>query len=59
MSERLSITKNLMSSDGLIFISIDDHEVAALTMLCDSIFGEQNRVETIIWKNKYGAGQRL
>lgn len=58
MSERLNIARNLLAEDGLIFISIDDHEVAPLTMLCDSIFGEQNHVETVIWKNKYGAGAK-
>lgn len=58
MNERLILARSLMSEQGLIFISIDDHEMAALTMLCDSIFGEQNRVETVIWKNKYGAGAK-
>lgn len=58
MNERLSIAHRLLSEDGIIFISIDDHELSALTMLCDSIFGEQNRIETIVWKNKYGAGAK-
>lgn len=58
MSDRLNIARNLLASEGLIFISIDDNEIAPLIMLCDSIFGEQNRVETVIWKNKYGAGAK-
>lgn len=58
INERLYIAKKLLSPNGLIFISIDDHEMAPLTILCDSIFGEENRVETIIWKNKYGAGAK-
>lgn len=58
MKNRLSIARNLMSDNGIIFISIDDNEVAPLIMLCDEIFGQENHVETIIWKNKYGAGAK-
>lgn len=58
INERLCIAKKLLSEQGLIFISIDDHEIAPLTLLCDLIFGEENHVETIIWKNKYGAGAK-
>lgn len=58
MKKRLQIAKELLTKDGLIFISIDDIELAPLTLLCDSIFGENNRVETIIWKSKYGAGAK-
>ncbi|MEY8336518.1 DNA methyltransferase [Lachnospiraceae bacterium 62-35] len=42
ISKRLAISKNLMSSRGLIFISIDDNEVAQLKLLCDEIFGNDN-----------------
>ena len=38
--------------------SVDDNELAALILLCDEIFGSENHVETIIWKNKYGAGAK-
>lgn len=58
MENRLSIARNLMSDNGVIFISIDDNEIAPLIMLCDDIFGQENHVETIIWKNKYGAGAK-
>lgn len=58
MKNRLVIARNLMSDDGIIFISIDDNEVAPAIMLCNEIFGEENHVETIIWKNKYGAGAK-
>ena len=58
MQKRLDIAKRLLSENGLIFMSIDDNELSALTLLCDSIFGENNRVETIIWKSKYGAGAK-
>lgn len=47
MSERLKIAKELLSNEGVIFISIDDNEVAQLKLLCDSIFGEKNFVNNI------------
>lgn len=58
MKKRLDIAHRLLNDDGLIFISIDDNEMAPLIMLCDEIFGSENHVETIIWKNKYGAGAK-
>ncbi|MCM1439436.1 MAG: site-specific DNA-methyltransferase [Roseburia sp.] len=58
MQCRLNIARELLSENGVIFISIDDNEMAALLLLCDEIFGQENRVETIIWKNKYGAGAK-
>ncbi|MFZ5944451.1 MAG: site-specific DNA-methyltransferase [Bacillota bacterium] len=58
MQKRLDIARKLLTEDGLIFISIDDNELATLKLLCDSIFGEDNRVETIVWKSKYGAGAK-
>lgn len=42
MEKRLSIAKDLLSNDGVIFISIDDNEYAPLKMLCDDIFGINN-----------------
>ncbi|MCT7849822.1 MAG: site-specific DNA-methyltransferase [Lactobacillus iners] len=42
MSERLEIAKLLLSEEGVIFISIDDHEQAQLKLLCDSVFGADN-----------------
>jgi len=44
MSKRLELAKSLLSKDGIIFISIDDNELAQLKMLCDEIFGENNFV---------------
>lgn len=58
MKSRLSIARNLLTDDGIIFISVDDNEMAPLIMLCDEIFGSENHVETVIWKNKYGAGAK-
>lgn len=53
---RLKVAKDLLTEDGVIFISIDDNEVENALQICDEIFGKSNRIETIIWKNKYGAG---
>lgn len=49
MEKRLKLAKDLMSEDGVIFISIGDNEFAQLKLLCNEIFGEQN-VETMIWQ---------
>ena len=49
MSKRLKIAKRLLNEKGVIFISIDDNEVAQLKMLCDEIFGEQNFVGKWNW----------
>lgn len=47
MYPRLYIAKRLLTDDGVIFISIDDNEVAQLRLLCDEIFGEENFVAEI------------
>lgn len=52
---RLYIAKQLLKEDGVIFISIDDNEVAQLKLLMDEVFGEENFVANIIWHKKYGA----
>lgn len=56
MSARLRLARNLLTADGLIFISIDESEVSNLKILCDEIFGADNFVEQVAWKNKYGSG---
>jgi len=48
---RLLLSRQLLRSDGAIFISIDDNEIHHLRKLCDEIFGEENKVGTIVWKN--------
>lgn len=47
MYPRLKLARNLLADDGVIFISIDDNEVANLRRLCDEVFGEQNFIDTI------------
>ncbi|WP_302259299.1 site-specific DNA-methyltransferase [uncultured Bacteroides sp.] len=55
---RLKVARDLLSDDGVIFISIDDNEVENLRKICDEIFGFENHIETVVWKNKYGAGAK-
>ncbi len=52
MYPRLLLAKNLLSDDGVIFISIDDHEVVNLENICNEIFGESNRIATICYKSR-------
>jgi adenine-specific DNA-methyltransferase len=54
MYSRLFLAHKLLKDDGVIFISIDDNEVANLRLLMDEIFGEENFVANIIWKRKRG-----
>lgn len=48
---RLLLAKNFLSDDGVIFISIDDHEQANLKKICDEVFGEKNFVADILWNS--------
>lgn len=47
---RLKLARNLLSDDGLILISIDDHEIANARRLCEELFGASNFVATLIWE---------
>jgi adenine-specific DNA-methyltransferase len=49
MYPRLYLARNLLREDGVIFISVDDHEVDNLRKLCSEIFGEENFIATVIW----------
>lgn len=49
---RLRLARNLLTEDGVIFISIDDNEVADLRKICDEIFGESNLVSEIPWQSR-------
>lgn len=51
MYKRLMLAKELLSKDGLVFISIGDDEQANLKLLCDKVFDEKNFVETYIWNS--------
>jgi adenine-specific DNA-methyltransferase len=56
MYPRLRLARQLLRDDGIIFVSIDDNEVCNLRYLMDEVFGEENFVAQIVWKNKYGPG---
>lgn len=56
MYPRLLLARDLLSKDGVVFISIDDNEQANLKLLCDDVFGEENFVGQFIWKKKQGGG---
>ena len=56
MYPRLFLARNLLKDDGVIFISIDDNEVANLRNICDDIFGEENFINIISAKMKNIAG---
>ena len=47
---RLYLARNLLSRDGAIFVSIDDHEVASLRIIMNEIFGEENFLAVFLWK---------
>lgn len=49
---RLKVAKDLLSDDGVIFISIDDNEVENLKKICDEIYGETNFVATFPWRKR-------
>ncbi len=53
---RLKLSKDLLSDDGVIFISINDMEVTNAKKICDNIYGESNFVADLIWANKEGGG---
>lgn len=53
MYPRLFLAKNLLRDDGVIFVSIDDNEVANLRLLMNEIFGEENFIAQIVWEKSY------
>nr|WP_293829575.1 site-specific DNA-methyltransferase [uncultured Phascolarctobacterium sp.] len=53
MYPRLKLAKDLLSDDGVVFISIDDNEVENLRKICDEIFGENNFLAQVIWERAF------
>jgi len=49
---RLKMAKNLLSDDGIMFISIDDNEIHSMLTICREIFGEGNVIATLVWEKK-------
>jgi len=58
MLPRLYIARNLLREDGVIFVSCDDNEVHNLRLLMNEVFGEENFVDCIVWKKRYGGGAK-
>ena len=50
---RLKVAKDLLSDDGVIFISIDDNEVENLRKICDEVFGESNFIAQLVWERAF------
>lgn len=55
MYSPLMLARNLLSDDGIIFISINDNEVQNLKKICMEIFGEKNEIATLIWDKNHSA----
>ena len=55
MYPRLKLARNLLSEDGILFASIDDHEVVNLRVILNEIFGEENFLGCFVWKRRSGA----
>src|SRR5579859_2088545 len=59
MYPRLFLARQLLEDGGLIFVSVDDHEVHHLKMLMNEVFGEENFVAQLVWKTVYGGGAKV
>ena len=55
---RLQLARDLLSDDGVIFISIDDNEQANLKLICDDIFGGENFIANFIWEKTQHFGRQ-
>lgn len=59
MRNRLEIIRRLLSQDGSLWISIDDHEAHYLKIVCDEIFGRRNFVANVVWQKRTSPDARL
>jgi len=57
MVDRLSLARELMKNDGVIFVSIDEHETTNLRLIQDTIFNPANFLAQLVWKKKYTGGK--
>ncbi|WP_093454237.1 site-specific DNA-methyltransferase [Pseudooceanicola nitratireducens] len=55
---RICVSRNLLSSDGVIFVSIDDGELQNLRMIMDEVFGEENFIACFVWKSRQNKDNR-
>ena len=58
MYPRLFLARQLLTEDGIIFVSIDDHEVYNLRLMLNEIFGEENLIQQLVWYRHGGAGNK-
>ncbi|MGZ0080469.1 site-specific DNA-methyltransferase [Methylomonas sp. YC3] len=58
MYPRLKLARSLLQEDGLFFLSLDDSEISNARKVCDEIFGEENFVDCMVWKKRYGGGAK-
>lgn len=56
MYPRLFLARQLLKDNGIIFVSVDDHEVYNLRMLMNTVFGEENMLQQIVWQRHGGGG---
>ena len=56
MEKRLRVARELLTNDGVIFVSIDENEQANLELLLDDVFGPDNKIGEFIWKGRSGKG---
>ncbi|MDE0015816.1 MAG: site-specific DNA-methyltransferase [Candidatus Poribacteria bacterium] len=56
MYPRLFLARQLLRSDGIIFVSIDDYEIHNLRMLMNEVFGEENLFQQVVWQRHAGGG---
>lgn len=53
MYPRMKLARNLLKEDGVLFVTLDDTEVADMRLICDEIYGEENFVANVVWQKKY------
>lgn len=58
MYSRLRLARNLLDENGVIFISLDDGEIANLRKMCDEIFGEDKLIASFVWKSRQNKDNR-
>lgn len=58
MYPRLKVARDLLSENGIIFISIDDNEQSNLKKICDEVFGEENFLAQFIWQSRQNKDNR-
>src|SRR5271168_197283 len=58
MRDRLEVIRRLLSSNGSLWITIDDNEVHYLKVLCDEVLGRCNFLANFIWQKSYGGGSK-